>query len=150
MDIAVAVLRALGDVGRLDRLLLEALGEDGIVDQGGVVVHRLIDIGDMRQHLVVDLDQLQRLPRRAGVDGRHRCHSVAVIERLAARHAIVEDVIHGRIAIGEVRQIGRGDHRLHAGKLLRFRGVDLRDFRMRVRASENAPDQLAGHVESAP
>ena len=47
MDIAMAVLRALADVGGLDRLFLEAFGEDGVVDQGGVVLHRLIDIGDI-------------------------------------------------------------------------------------------------------
>jgi len=81
--------------------------------KGGGVLHRLVDIGDMRQKLVVDLDELQRLPCRAGIDSCDRSHGVAVIERLGARHAIVEDVVHGGIAIGEVRQIGGGDHRLH-------------------------------------
>ena len=147
IDVAMAVLGALGDVGRLGGLFLEALGEDGVVEHGRGALHRLVDIGHMRQHLVIDLDELQRLPGRAGVDGGDRGHRMAVIERLLARHAVVEDVVHGGIAIGEVGQVGRGDHRLHAVKLLRLRGVDLPDRRVGVRASEDAPDQLAGHVE---
>ena len=51
------------------------------------------------------------------------------------------------IAVGEIGQVGRGDHGLHAGQLFRLRRVDLPDRGMGVRASENAPDQLAGHVE---
>jgi len=35
MDIAMTELAALGDVGRLYRLFLEALGEESVVDQGG-------------------------------------------------------------------------------------------------------------------
>ena len=146
-DVAMAVLAALGDVGRLAGLGLDALGEDVVVQHGRRGLHRLVDIGHMRQHLVVDLDELQRLPGRAGIDRGDRGHRMAVIERLLARHAVVEDVVHGGIAIGEIGQVGRGDHRLHAGQLLRLRGVDLPDRRVGVRASENAPDQLAGHVE---
>ena len=85
--------------------------------------------------------------RRAGIDRGDRGHRMAVIERLLARHAVVEDVVHGGIAIGEVGQVGRGDHRFHAGQLLGLRGVDLPDLGMRMRAAQDAPDQLAGHVE---
>ena len=147
LDIAMAVLGALGDVGRLVGLGLDALGEDGVVEHGRGGLHRLIDIGHMRQDLIVDLDQLQRLPGRAGIDRGDRGHRMAIIERLLARHAVVEDVVHGGIAIGEIGQVGRGDHRLHAGQLLRLRGVDLPDRGVGVRAAQNAPDQLAGHVE---
>ena len=122
--------------------------EDRIVVQHGRRrLHRLVDIGHVRQNLVVDLDQLQRLLGRAGIDRGDRGHGVAVIERLLARHAVVEDVVHGRIAIGEVGQIGGGDHRLHAWKLLGLRRVDVPDLRVGVWAAQNAPDQLAGHVE---
>ena len=54
VHVAMAELRALDDVGRLDRLFNQALGEDGVVDQRCTVLERLVDIGDMRQHLVVD------------------------------------------------------------------------------------------------
>ena len=101
----------------------------------------------MRQHLVVDLDELQRLPGCAGVDCGDRGHRMAVVEGLFARHAVVEHIVHGGIAIGEVGQVGRGDHRLHAVQLFRPRRVDPPDLRVGVRASENAPNQLAGHVE---
>ena len=108
------------------------------------MLHRLVDIGDMRQHLVVDLDQLQRLPGRAGVDGGDRGHRMAVIERLLARHAVVEDVVHGGIAVGEIGQVGGRDHRLHARQLLGLRGVDRADDRVGVRAAQDLADQLAG------
>ena len=101
----------------------------------------------MRQDLVVDLDQLQRLPGRAGIDRGDRSHRMAIVERLLARHAVVQNVVHAGIAVGEIGQVGRGDHGLHTGQLLRLRRVDLPDRGMGVRASENAPDQLAGHVE---
>ena len=146
-DVAMAVLAALGDIGWLAGLGIDALGEYGVVQHGRRGLHRLVDIGHMRQHLVVDLDELQRLLGRAGVDRSDRGHRMAVIERLLARHAVVEDVVHAGIAIGEVGQVGRGDHRLHALQLLRLRRVDLPDLRVGMGASENAPDQLAGHVE---
>ena len=63
---------------------------------GAVVLHRLVDVGHMRQHLVLDLDQLQRLLCRAGIDRGDRSHRMAVVERLLARHAVVQDVVHAR------------------------------------------------------
>ena len=60
----------------------------------------------MRQDLVVDLDELQRLPGGVGIDGGDGGNGMAVIERLVARHAVVEDVVHAAIAIGEIGQVG--------------------------------------------
>ena len=147
LDIAVTVLSALGDVGRLAGLGLDALREYAVVQDGRSILHRFIDVGHMRQHLVVHLDQLQRLLGRAGIDRGDRSHRMAIVERLFARHAVVQNVIHGGIAIGEIGQVGRSDHRLHTGELLRLRRVDLSDRGVGVRAPENASDQLAGHVE---
>ena len=96
VDIAVAELSALGDVRRLVGLWLDALREYAVVQQGRRVLHRLIDVGHMRQDLVVDLDQLQRLLGGAGIDCGDRSHRMAIVERLLARHAVVQDVVHAR------------------------------------------------------
>ena len=75
VEIAMAELMPVGDVRWLLRLRLHALGEDVFVQDRGIGRHRRLDIGNMRKHLVVDLDQLQRLSgdrrtnRRDGGDG---------------------------------------------------------------------------------
>ena len=97
----------------------------------------------MRQDLVFDIDELERLLRRIGIDRGDRRHGMAVIERLLARHAVDQHVIHGLIAIGEIRQIRAGDDRLHAGKLLGLRRVDLDDLGMRMRRTQHAAYELA-------
>ena len=42
----------------------------------------------------------------SGIDRGDGGHRMAVIERLVARHAVVEDVVHAAIAVGEVGQVG--------------------------------------------
>ena len=41
-----------------------------------------------------------------GIDRSDGGHRMAVVERLLARHAVVEHVVHAGIAIGEVGQVG--------------------------------------------
>ena len=60
-DVAQHELDALGDVGgRLGRRL-DAGRDHVLVQQRRAGLHRLDHVDDVRQHLVVDLDQLQRL-----------------------------------------------------------------------------------------
>ena len=78
---------ALDDVGRLFRVRpLHALGTQVIVQDRRAGLHRLDRVDDVRQHLVFDLDQFQRLlgDRLAGRgDGRDR---MAFPIDLLARH----------------------------------------------------------------
>ena len=82
----------LGDVGGVRRLGIDALGEEIVVQQRRVGLHRLFDVDDVRQHVVLDLDQLAGLlgdRRRGRGDGGD---GVAVIEHLVARHAVARQV----------------------------------------------------------
>ncbi len=88
-----------------------------------VAAHRVLDVDDVRQHLVLDLDQVERLlgdRRRDRGDGGDR---MAVIQHLAARHAVARQVaeIHRPFADkclfrGDLGEIGGGDDRLDAGQ----------------------------------
>ena len=142
--VAVTELVAPHDVRRLLRLRLHAVGEDRAVQHRRAGLHRLVDIGHVRQDLVVDLDQLQRLARHPRVDGGHRRHGMALIQRLLARHDVVEHVIERGIAVGVIGEIVPRHDRLHAGQLLGLGRVDLPDARMGVGRAQDAADQHAG------
>ncbi len=99
----------------------------------------------MRQHFVLDLDQLER---RLGdrFRGRgDRGHRMAVVERLLARHRVAGHVAVGATGL-DLREVVAADHRLDAGKLLRGRNVDRLDDCVRVRAAQDFPDQHAGQI----
>ena len=144
LDVAVSELGFLRDVRRLRRLRFDAGGADVRLHDRRVRLHRLVDIGDVRQHFVVDLDQLQRLARRFGIDRGDRRNRVSVVQRAAARHAVLEHVEHAAVAFRQVRQIGAGDDRFDAFQLFGFRRIDLLDLRVRVRRAQHEPDELPG------
>ena len=153
VEVADLELETLRDVGRLRRRRLDAAGDHVVEQQRRVVRHRLVHVDDVRQHFVVHLDQRRRLIGDRGAGGRDRGHRVALVQRLLARHDVARDVpeVH-RDALGAdvveflVRQVLRGDHRLHAGQLLGRRGVDRADARMRVRRAEDPAVQHAGQL----
>ncbi len=147
VHVAVAELGALGDVGGLLRLRLDAFGEHLGVHQRGVGLHRLIHVGDVGEDLVVHLDELQRGARGGRVDGGHGGHGMAVILGDAACHAVFEDVIHRLVAGGVIGKIGRRDDGLHARQLLGLGRVDLLDLRVRMGRTQNEADELARQVE---
>ena len=61
LGVALLELDALGDVRRLGGRRIGTLGQEVVVQDRRVGLHRLGDVDDVRQHLVVDLDQRQRL-----------------------------------------------------------------------------------------
>ena len=92
VEIADLEFEALGDVRRLGRRRLDPARDHVLEQQRRVGRHRLVDIDDVRQHLVVDLDQRRRLfgDGLAGRgDGGDR---VAFVERLFARHHVARDM----------------------------------------------------------
>ena len=92
LDIALGEADHLGDVGGLGRLRLDAGGENVLMQHRRVVRHRRLDVHDVRQHLVLDLDQIERLfgDRRRG--RRDRGNRMALVERLAPGHDVARQV----------------------------------------------------------
>ena len=151
-DVAQHELDALGHVrGRLGRGV-HAGREHIVMQQRRARLHGLDHVDDVRQHLVVDLDELQRPLGDLGAGGGHCRDRVALIERLLARHHVAHDilVVDHHLARrdelgGLVLEVHAGDDGLDAGELLRRRGVDRLDARVRMRASQHLADDLAGH-----
>ena len=88
----------LGDA----RTRLDALGEDVLVQHGGIGRHGGGDVEHGRQRLVVDLDQRQRGFGDVHVDGGDGRHRLADPVHLVARHVdlrhhphVVADLAHG-------------------------------------------------------
>ena len=141
LDVAVAVFIAVHDIGR--HALGHGLVRAALVEHGRAGFHRLVDVGHVRQHLVVDLDQLQRLTRHLLGNGGNGRDRVAVIERFLARHDVLEDV--GDVVGHRLGEVPARHHRLDAFEGLGLRGVDRADARMGVGAAQDLAHQHSGH-----
>ena len=65
--------------------------DDGfVVDQRGIGGHRLIDIHDRRQHLILDVDEFEGRQRDRFALGHHGGDPVTDVAHLAAEHAAIE------------------------------------------------------------
>ena len=113
-DVALGKADLFGDVRRMRRLRVDALGEEIVVQQRRAGLHRLFDVDDVRQHVVFDLDQLAGLLGDRGRGRGDRGDRVAVIEHLVARHAVARQVaeIHRPFADkGFLRRRSAGNRR---------------------------------------
>ena len=143
VGVAHREVEPLDDVGRRVLGPLDALGPEMVVQDRRTGLHRLDRVDDMRQHLVLDLDQLERA-LGDGLAGRgHGGNGMAVIEHLLARHDVARQVASRRPR-RQFREIVPRDHRLHARQGLRLRRVDRLQDRVRVRAPEDLAEQHAG------
>ena len=70
------------------RRRLDPAGDQVGKQERRIWLHRLIDVDDMRLHLVVNRDQRQRLVGYRLAGRRHRGHGMALIERLLTRHDV--------------------------------------------------------------
>ena len=150
LEIAAREGHLLEDVRRRLGRRLHALGEHVVVEHRRVRRHRLAHVDHVRQHLVVDLDQVQRLLGDGLRGRRHRGHGMAVVERLPARHDVLRHVavVDRHLArrhplVGNLGHLVAGDDGLHAGQRARLRRVDGADARVGVGAAEDAPHQHA-------
>ena len=84
--------------------------------------------GDVGQHLVLHLDEAQRVAGLLLGGRRDRRDLVALVHRLLAG-------------------LEHGERRLHAGRLLRGREIDRHDARVRVRRAQDARVQHPGPVD---
>ena len=152
VDVALGEGHPLGDVGRMGGLGVDALGEQIVMQQRRVGLHRLFDVDHMRQHVIGDLDQLAGLIGDCRRNRGNRRNGVPVIERSVARHAVLRQVaeIHRpfadeRLLRRDRREILPGDHRLDPGQCLCLFGVDRQDAGVRVRAALDLAPQHARH-----
>ena len=154
LHVALGEIEHLGEVGRLLRRRVDALGDLFLVQQRRVFGHRLHGVDHMRQHLVIDLDQSGRAPRDGVRGSGHGGDRVAVIEHLLARHHVpghvaeIDDQLAGG---GEFdRHLGKvvaGDHGLDALERLGLVGADGEHPRMGVGAPDHAAVELSRQVD---
>ena len=142
----MAELMSVRHVRWLLRYRLHALGEDVIVQNRCVGRHSRLDVGNMRKHFVVDLNQLQCLTGDCKTGRHNGGDGMSIVEGLAARHNVFESVVQTLIAVGVVREIRGRQHRLDAVEGQRLCRVDAFDAGMRVGTSEYEAVQHAGHV----
>ena len=151
-DIAFREADHLRDVGGLIGLGLDAGGEDIVVHERRIGRHRRLDIHNVRQDLIRNLDQIERLLGDRGRGRRDGGDGVPFVERLALCHAVERQVAQivrrsadMRLVRRYVGKIGAGDDRLHARKRQRLSDIDRNDTGMRVRAALDPAPQHAGH-----
>ena len=109
------------------------------MQQRGARLDRLLGIEHRRQRLVLDLDAHQRLFRHVRIRRCYDGHLVAdEPHALAGQHGQVAQLApHARVR----RQVGRGEHRGHAGHRRRGARVDAHDPGVRVRTAQHLPPQ---------
>ncbi len=91
LDVTEIELVALGDIRGLGRRF-DAARDHVFEQQRRVRLHRLVDVDDVRQHLVVDRDQRERLVGDGLAGGRDGGDRMALIEHLLARHDVARHV----------------------------------------------------------
>ncbi len=146
-----------GDVRGLFRLGLDALGEEIVMQQLCIRRHRRLDIDDVRQHLVLDLNQLDRFGCDGRREGGHRGHRVAFVKRFVPGHDIARQVakVHRPFADkglfrGDLRKVGCGHHLLDPGQRQGLVGVDPENAGMCMRAAFDLTVKHAGHCPVGP
>ena len=102
-------------------------------------LQRVLDGEHCRQHLVIDFDFLQRLLSDFFILGHDESDGVAEIaDFLATKDFLVasNQAVHIRAGNVFVRE-----HSQHAGNLLRFAGVDIANFSMRIGGAQDFREQ---------
>ena len=123
------------DVPEVERhLLVHVAARAVVVDAGVGPAERLVDRHDRRQHLVVDLDELQRLLRRLLVERGHRRHRVADEAHLVQGERVLV-LAHRQDAEGD-RELGPDERRRDTPVRGGPRHVDAPDSRVRVRRAQ--------------
>ncbi len=131
LHIAHRELKPLGNVRGFRRSRFDASGNHVLEQQRSVVGHGVVDVDDMRQHLIIDLDERRGMVGDAAADGGDGGDGVALVQRLLASQDVAGDVpeIHRDTLGADVvellrRQIGGGHDGLDAGQRLGGRSVD--------------------------
>ena len=140
LDVAGVEHVGVGDVGGRRRFV--AVGAQLGVDDH-LALRGLPHVGDVRQHLVVDLYQVERLVGDGGRGGRHRGDRLALVAHVAAAHHHLRAHLVG----DRGWKVVAGHHREHAVERRRGAGVDRADAGVGVRAAQHFAVQHARQVE---
>jgi hypothetical protein len=149
LDVAQRVLKLAGDIGGGGRTRLGADVAHVLVQNGRARLHGLVDVDHPGQDLVVDLDQLERLGGDPARRCRDRCHGMARVEYLIARHDIaaveaqVLDAEDRRLVPRELHEVAAGHDGFDAGQRGRLLEVDRLDTGMRMGAAQDLAHQHA-------
>ena len=143
IEIAGLERRLHRDVRRLGRRRILTARHHALVEENGVVGHRLVDGHHLRQHFVAHLDRGGGLARLTARGGGHRGHRLTLVAHAVARHQVVGGVAH-RVAGRELGEVVARDDRLDAGHRERGLGVDRDDLRVRVRRAQHVAVEHAG------
>ena len=121
-----------GDIGLLGEVVVEAGRGHVLVKDRGIRFHRVFHGHHRWQHLVVDLDQLQRRFGFVGVLGGHRGYRMSFVQDLVPGQNVVAEVFEAQYRVltdlgqdvGYFSQVFGGDHGQHARMGLGGAGVD--------------------------
>ncbi len=150
-------LKMIGDVAIFVRLLPKLHHFQIIVHQRGIVLHRVEDIHDRWQQLVLHLDQVHRLFRDVNIRRRHRRYCVPLVKDFVTGHDIAGQILQihrhlagRRHAILGLWQIVPCHHRFNPRQRFRLAGVNAFNTGMRVRAAQDLAVQHPGHPHIGP
>ena len=158
VQVALGEAEVRGGVGGVVRLgAVHLAGFEVVVQQRRGVEHRVADVEDGRELLVLDFDQGDGVFRDVVVGGGDGGDGVALVEHLVGGDHVVEQPLEVGAAlagvdvlVGGAGEVGVGDHGEHAGQGTSLGGVDRLDLGVRMRAAEDAPVEHAGQGEVGP
>ena len=128
LQVAALELEVAGDVALRASILAGAgpfdpePGGHVLMQQGRIGLHGFADVQDRRQHLVVDLDQVEGFFSHVGIDSGHCRYRMADVQHLLVGQDVVGE--HPGIALGlrkvndpvlDDGEVFGGAHRIHAG-----------------------------------
>ena len=127
LEVAVIVMDMPGDVGRLPALIFHVIAQDRSLG-----LHRLHYVEHRGQHLVIDLDQVERFLGDMRAGRRHHRHAVAMVQNPVLGDKVLNQMMlvvghRAAVAVANVglrREVLIGDDRFDAGMFQRFFGVD--------------------------
>ncbi len=153
-DVAERELDPLGHVRRLGRRRRDASRDHAVLEDRRVGLHGIDLVDDVRQHLVVDLDQLQRLTCDRLARRRDGGHGMALEEGLLARQHVAHDVavvdqhLAGRDELrGLILEVVPCHDGLDASESQSLGRVNRLDAGVGVRRAQHLAHELAGHLE---
>ena len=155
LDIAQFRAKMRRHIAEILAPLAHRIGSLIFVYQRRVILHRLPHIQHMGQHLVFDLNQIQRFFGNMDIGRRHRRHGIPLIEHLFARqhrrthilnpHHLLTQI--GQLLLGVEHQILPRNNRTHAVKRFGLARINRLNPRMCMRASQHFGMQHIGQIE---
>ena len=142
-------------IAEIFAFLAHRTGSLVFMHQGRVILHRLLHIQHMGQHLVFDLNQIQRFFGNMDIDRRHRRHGISLIEHLFVRQHRSTHILNAHHLFAQISQlflcvkcqILPRNNRTYAFKHLGLARINRLSPSVCMRASQNFGMQHIGQIE---